>query len=126
MHRLHLQFWNGKPFESVRLMTQGGEFCGGALASHLAAIYPRAAHVQVFGMTECGRISHKAFADPASVSNEIGTPFAHIQYKIVPVDDGVASEGALLSLKGPSIMLGYVKPGGGYWGVDTERLFPIQ
>jgi acyl-coenzyme A synthetase/AMP-(fatty) acid ligase len=123
MHRLHLQFWNGKPFESVRLMTQGGEFCGGVLASQLAAIYPRAAHVQVFGMTECGRISHKAFADPASVSNEIGTPFAHIQYKIVPVDQGVASEGGLLSLKGPSIMLGYVKPGVGYWGVDKEGYF---
>jgi acyl-coenzyme A synthetase/AMP-(fatty) acid ligase len=122
-HRLNLQFWNGKPFESVRLFTQGGEFCGPALSSQLARLYPRAKHVECFGMTEGGRICHKVISEPALASNEIGTPFPHSQWKIVPVDAYGAAAAGLLAVKGPSIMLGYLNAAGGYWGLDEDGFF---
>ena len=122
-HRLSLQFWNGKPFESVRLFTQGGEFCGPALSSQLARLYPLAKHVQVFGMTEGGRICHREIAEPALASNEIGTPFPHCQWKIVPIEGSGAAAAGLLAIKGPLVMLGYVTAAGGYWGLDEEEFF---
>ena len=122
-HRLNLQFWNGKPFESVRLLTQAGEYFGPTLASGVAAAYPFARHVQIFGMTECGRISQRMITDPALASNEIGTPFSHIQWKIMPLDGDGAGDGGLFAVKGPSVMLGYVKAHGGYCGLDEDGYF---
>jgi hypothetical protein len=73
-HRVGFEFWNGTPFESVRIVTQGGEPCTPALAARIASAYPRARHVQIFGMTEAGRVSHRAISEPALASNEIARP----------------------------------------------------
>lgn len=123
VHRLNFQFWNGKPFPSVRLVTQAGEYFGPALAAKVAAAYPSAQHVQIFGMTECGRISHRTINDPALASNEIGVPFSHIEWKILPGDPEGGSGSGLFAVRGPSVMLGYVKEDGAYFGLDEEGYF---
>ncbi len=120
-HRLGLEFWNGSPFEGVRIVTQGGEPCGPNLAARLISAYPSARHVQVFGMTEGGRISHKVMT-PDGDSSEIGRPFPHIEWKIVPLD-GKPDYGRL-AVRGPSVMLGYIHPLRGYCGLDEDGFFP--
>jgi acyl-CoA synthetase (AMP-forming)/AMP-acid ligase II len=59
--------------------------------------------------------------EPAFASNEIGLPFPHIEWKIVPVD-GEADFGRL-AVRGPSVMRGYVDATRGYWGLDDEGFF---
>ena len=61
--------------------------------------------------------------DPVLASNEIGTPFSHIQWKIMPLDGDGAGDGGLFAVKGPSVMLGYVKARGGYCGLDEDGYF---
>jgi len=117
------QFWSSRPFESVRVVTHGGESCGPTLAAQLASAYPLAKQVQVFGMTEGGRISHRLISEPASASNEIGAPFPHIEWKIVPIDKVSRSDMGRLAIKGPSVMLGYVDAPRGYRGLDDEGFF---
>jgi acyl-coenzyme A synthetase/AMP-(fatty) acid ligase len=107
-HRMSFEFWNGRPFESVRIVTQGGESSGPTLAAQLASAYPIARHVQVFGMTEGGRISHRVIGEPACASNEIAAPFPHIEWKIVPIDKDGGSDVVRLAIRGPTVMLGYV------------------
>lgn len=120
-HRVGFEFWNGTPFESVRIVTQGGEPCTPALAARIASAYPRARHVQIFGMTEAGRVSHRAISEPALASNEIGTPFPHLEWKIVPVD--ASADFGRIAFRGPSVMLGYVDLSRGYRGIDDEGFF---
>ncbi len=119
-HRLAIEFWNGTPFENVRVVTQGGEPCGPRLAEQLASVYPLARHVQVFGMTEGGRISHRAM-NPASHSDAIGEPFPHVEWKIVPLRG--RPDCGRLAIRGPSVMLGYVDSSRGYWGIDEDGFF---
>jgi fatty acid CoA ligase FadD36 len=61
--------------------------------------------------------------DPALASDEIGTPFSHIQWKIMPLHRDGAGHGGLFAVKGPSVMLGYVKAHGGYCGLDEDGYF---
>jgi len=72
-------------------------------------------------MTEAGRISHRAISEPALASNEIGTPFPHLEWKIVPVD--ASADFGRIAFRGPSVMLGYIDPSCGYRGLDDEGFF---
>jgi fatty acid CoA ligase FadD36 len=119
-HRMGLEFWNGRPFDGVRIVTQGGEPCGPNLAARLVSAYPSARHVQVFGMTEVGRISHKVMT-PDGDSSEIGPTLSHIEWKIVPLDG--KSDYGRLAVRGPSVMLGYIRPLHGYGGLDEDGFF---
>lgn len=119
-HRIGFEYWNGSPFESVRVVTFGGELLGATLASRLATAYPLAKHVQVFGMTEGGRISHNVMSR-TRYSDTIGVPFPYIEWKIVPLDS--ERDGGRLAIRGPTVMPGYVHPSRGYWGLEEDGFF---
>ena len=73
-------------------------------------------------MTEGGWISHRVIS-PSSSSNEIGVPFPHVEWKIVPIDKDGDVEPGRLAVRGPSVMLGYIDPSRGYWGLEEDGFF---
>ena len=121
--QLFLAYWNGKPFENVRLLTTGGESLPRDLRKQLEDAFPAARKVFLYGMTEAGpRISHTDFADGGGLDQYIGKPFEHIKWKIITEGSHSLTEGRL-AIKGPSIFLGYLEPDGSYSGIDDDGYF---
>lgn len=119
MLRVLLAAWRGEPFDSVRLVTTGGELLPKGLAELLDRAFPAARKVFLYGMTEAGpRIAHEPVEAGGGVEGCIGRPFPHVEWRLDPVDGGADGEGRL-RLRGPSLFLGYVGPDGQYEGLDA-------
>jgi len=119
--RLFLAFWNGKPFPSVRVFTFGGERYSPELAAGLAGVFPQGQGLTAYGLTEAGpRVSMLALSDPRQLRGGVGTPFPYLEWKLAPVEGEDPRGAGELLLRGPSIMLGYLRPDGGYEGLDEN------
>jgi acyl-CoA synthetase (AMP-forming)/AMP-acid ligase II len=126
--RLFMAYWNGNAFHSVRIVTTGGERTDIALMNQIAAAFPNAALVLLYGMTEAGpRISHRNFGEIAEGGDGcdiIGKPFAHLDWYVAPIEQGTLPPGTgRLVLRGPTVFLGYLRHGGGYDGLDADGYF---
>ncbi len=126
-YRLFARFWNGEPFPDVRIATTGGESLGEDTADEIHRMFPHAARRFLYGMTEAGpRISHDDMDNGRFMENGIGSPYSHIEWRIDPVERGLASSGnaGRLVLRGASLFLGYLQPSTGeYTGIDDEGWF---
>ena len=122
---LFLAYWSGDPFDTVRLVTTGGEYLEPGVVDRLAEAFPQGDFRLIYGMTEAGpRISHTRDIVRYGAGILVGRPFEHIDWRIEPVPDEDLPEGAgLLSLKGPNVFLGYIEPGNTYSGVSDEGYF---
>lgn len=120
-----MAYWNGKPFPGVRMVTTGGEFMSPSLKSGLEAAFPNARKQFLYGMTEAGpRISHLSFDDGGGQDGCIGSPFDHIDWRLVPQKEKHFGEDTgRLALRGPSVFLGYISEDGSYQGLDEEGYF---
>jgi len=123
--RLFLAYWTGTPFPSVRLVTTGGEFLVDRLLSEIARAFPQADFRFLYGMTEAGpRISHTPLVSRHGAGVAVGHPFPHFDWYIEPgAQDGLPAGTGRLAIRGPSIFLGYISPGGGYTGIDKDGYF---
>jgi acyl-CoA synthetase (AMP-forming)/AMP-acid ligase II len=120
--QLFMQYWNGKPFPSVRVWTTGGELASRELLGSLRRAFPRARGRIIFGMTELGpRISHAPAEDPRVLRGFIGRPFDHIDWRIEAAQ--AADAPGRLRLRGSAAFLGYVAKDGGYEGIDPDGYF---
>ena len=123
MFRLLLAYWRSEPFDSVRLVTTGGESLPRGLTDALHRAFPSARKVFLYGMTEAGpRVAHEAFENGGGCEGCVGRPFAHFDWRLEGVPGAAAGEGRLL-LRGPSLFLGYVAANGSYEGLDAEGFF---
>lgn len=121
LFRLFLAYWNGEPFPGVRVVTTGGEPLGDELAEGLARAFPNARRLFLYGMTEAGpRISHLDFNQGGGQDSCIGLPYAHIDWRLDPVD---GTDAGRLILRGPGMFLGYITSDGGYEGLDDAGFF---
>jgi acyl-CoA synthetase (AMP-forming)/AMP-acid ligase II len=123
--RLFLGYWNEQPFASVRLVTTGGERIDPALLQRLRDAFPAADLRKLYGMTEAGpRISHVALDEEVARSGRIGRPFGHLDWRIDPVDlEGIPEGAGRLTLRGPSLFLGFLRQDGGYQGWEADGFF---
>jgi long-chain acyl-CoA synthetase len=86
----------------------GGEPLGLALAASLRAQFPSAGIYDLFGLTETGSCDFcLSPADQPRGLGTIGRPTDGVEYRIVPVENGIAGAGELL-IRTPSAMLGYL------------------
>jgi long-chain acyl-CoA synthetase len=123
--RLFLTYWNGTPFPSVRLVATGGEPIDNDLVQRMRDAFPESQLLALYGMTEAGpRIFHSRI-DPASpVTGFVGKPFAHIDWRVEPIDhDHIPADAGRLVLRGPAMFLGYITRNGGYEGLEPDGCF---
>lgn len=120
LFEFYRQYWSEEPFETVRLVHQGGEPMSSSLGAWLSKAYPNARIIRAFGMTECVRVTHVDLSNPEDAGNYQGRP--HDFWKLKFVDPGVDHDDdvGILAIKGPSLMLGYVGTDGGYEGLDNQ------
>jgi acyl-CoA synthetase (AMP-forming)/AMP-acid ligase II len=123
--QIFMAYWNGKPFPGVRMVTTGGEFMSLSLKDGLEAAFPNARKQFLYGMTEAGpRISHLSFDNGGGQDGYIGSPFDHIDWRLVPQKEKHFGEDvSRLALRGPSVFLGYISEDGSYQGLDEEGYF---
>ncbi|MBW6419744.1 class I adenylate-forming enzyme family protein [Celeribacter sp. PS-C1] len=123
--RLFLAYWGGEPFDSVRLVTTGGEYMTSEMVTDLAKAFPQSQFRLLYGMTEAGpRISHCQSVTEYKGGLCVGVPFDHFEWRVVPVEqEGLPSGAGRLALRGPSVCLGYIQPENKYAGVDTDGYF---
>lgn len=123
--QLLLAYWNGKPFPGVRMVTTGGESMPPSLKEGLQTAFPNAEKQFLYGMTEAGpRVSHLSFDDGGGQDGCIGSPFDHIEWRLVAQPGKHRGENvSRLALKGPSVFLGYIGENGSYEGLDDDGYF---
>jgi acyl-coenzyme A synthetase/AMP-(fatty) acid ligase len=124
LHRLYLEARGGSRLDAVRLVAFAGEPFTPALLEELQRAYPNARLLNHLGITEAGAtIAHIDLPDPRAAAGCIGRPMAFVRYRLEGVADEAAGEPGRLLLAGPAVFLGYVRPGGGYTGLDAEGWF---
>lgn len=122
--RFLLQYWNRDPFPAVRMWTMASETPGRELIQSVHELFPSAAGLLGYGMTEAGpRVSHVDIYDARVDEGGIGRPFPLIQTRIAPLLDAPQLQEGRLALKGPSMFLGYLGASGGYTGYDADGYF---
>ena len=125
-HMLYQKYWNGEPFEHVRLASQGGEPANQSLLTWLRAAYPNARLTGRYGMTEVGPFSYVDLEDPRALNGYLGEPFPHNKWHLKM--DAAANTERIgpLCIAGPNVFLGYVQPQGGYKGLDDDGFFQTE
>ncbi len=125
LFRLFFAYADGAQFDWVRLVTTGGEAFSERLLADLEHTFPRARQLVLYGMTEAGpRISHETLANGGGRDACVGVPYPHFEWRMEPADGMAAAHGSgRLSLRGPSMFLGYIAPDGSYAGLDADGFF---
>jgi acyl-CoA synthetase (AMP-forming)/AMP-acid ligase II len=96
---------------TFRQILIGGESLGGALAAEIAAHFPRAGLVDIYGLTETATSDFFLLAeDQTRFAGCIGRPSPHVEYRISAADGAVAESGEVgeLQIRTPFIMNGYL------------------
>lgn len=89
----------------------GGESLGPALAEDIAARFPHAGLVDIYGLTETATSDFFLFpGDQARFPGSIGRPAPHVEFRIVDAGGAVAAAGETgeLQIRTPFIMNGYL------------------
>ena len=122
---LFFEFWNGRPFSSVRLVTTGGEAVRERLVSRFAEAFPQADQRILYGMTEAGpRIADDDLTSGRYLDGCVGRPYPHLRWRIDPEPAFDLPDCAgRLAFSGPSIFLGYLQPDGRFLGLDDDGFF---
>jgi long-chain acyl-CoA synthetase len=96
---------------ALRQILIGGESLGGALAAEIAAHFPRADLVDIYGLTETATSDFFLLAeDRARFAGCIGRPSPRVEYRIAAADGAAAASGEVgeLQIRTPFIMNGYL------------------
>ena len=97
--------------ERFRQMLIGGESLGRALAAEIAARFPRAGLVDIYGLTETATSDFFLLPeDHARFAGCIGRPSPQVEYRIAGADGAAAAAGepGELQIRTPFIMNGYL------------------
>lgn len=124
LHELSRRYWSGQPFTSVRIVHQGGEPMAASLGNWLEDAYPNARFIRAFAMTEgITRITHVDMPKPGEAGNLQGKPFDFWDIGFNDPDMDQLEGVGILTLKGPTLMLGYINQKGAYEGLDADGRF---
>jgi acyl-CoA synthetase (AMP-forming)/AMP-acid ligase II len=96
---------------TFRQILIGGESLGGALAAEIAAHFPRAGLVDIYGLTETATSDFFLLAeDQARFTGCIGRPSPRVEYRIATSAGAAAASGEVgeLQIRTPFIMNGYL------------------
>jgi len=95
----------------LRQILIGGESLGRALAADLAAAFPRADLIDIYGLTETATSDFFLLPDDHSrFAGCIGRPSPHVDYRIAAADGSAVAPGEVgeLQIRTPFIMSGYL------------------